>query len=304
MLRSVTRSYRPMKALYKVIALSIAAVVAAMSCTRSAPPPSPLPSGLSIFKLLTRARPHASAVTIVIMENRNYDSVIGNMSQAPYINKTLVPASALLTNSHAIGHPSEPNYLELFSGDNQGLTDDSCPHTYDKPNLGSELIAARKSFVGYSESMPSNGFEGCRQDGYARKHNPWVNFTNVPASSNLVYAGFPASPPTVAIIVPNLCNDMHDCSARTGDDWLKANLPPILRWNDAHDGLFILTWDEADPDLDSNHIPTLLIGPTVKPGAYAQKVTHFDVLRTIEDIFKLQCTAGACGATDIAGLWR
>ena len=171
----------------------------------------------------TRA-PHASSVVVVIMEIRDYSLVIGN-KQAPYINGTLVPEAALMTNSHAIGHPSEPNYLAFFSGSTQGVTDDSCPHSFSTPNVGAELLSANKTFAGYSESMPSNGYTGCTSGEYARKHNPWVNFTNVPASSNLVYKGFSATPPTLAIVVPNLCHDMHDCTTKIGDNWLKANLP-------------------------------------------------------------------------------
>jgi hypothetical protein len=239
----------------------------------------------------------------VIMENRDYKSIIGNAG-APYINGTLVPVSALLTNSHAIGHPSQPNYLEIFSGSNQGITDDSCPHTFHAVNLASELLAAHKSFAGYSESMPSNGYMGCSTNLYARKHNPWVDFTNVPASSNLVYAGWPAAPPVMAYVVPNLCHDMHDCTTKTGDTWLKTHLPQIMSWNAAHDGLLILTWDEAAPDTGSNPIATLLIGPTILPGKYNQHATHYDVLRTIEDIFGIACTAGACSATDLTGMWK
>ncbi|MBV8116573.1 MAG: acid phosphatase, partial [Candidatus Eremiobacteraeota bacterium] len=226
-------------------------------------------------------------------------------AQAPYINNVLVPQAALMTNSHAIGHPSEPNYLALFSGSTQDITDDSCPHTFSTANAGEELIASGKTFVGYSESMPHNGYTGCSSGEYARKHNPWVNFTNVPASSNLVYAGFPASPPTLAIVVPNLCNDMHDCSTRTGDNWLKKNLPPILSYNKANGGLLILTWDEAAPDNNGkNQIATLLVGPTVKPGSYKQFVNHYSVLHTIETIAGVACTANACNAAVLQKMWR
>jgi hypothetical protein len=126
----------------------------------------------------------------------------------------------------------------------------------------------------------------------------------VPSSSNLVYTGFPASPPTLAIVVPNLCNDMHDCTTRTGDNWLKKNLPPILAYNKTNGGLLVLTWDEADPDANGkNQIATLLIGPTVKPGSYNQVITHYSVLRTIETIAGVACTANACTASDIKKVW-
>ncbi len=251
------------------------------------------------------AAPHAGTVTVIIMENRDYAGIIGNTA-APYINKSLVPEAALMTNSHAIGHPSQPNYLALFSGSTQGVTDDSCPHSFSVANLGSEALAAGKSFAGYSESMLIDGFTGCSSPNglYARKHNPWVNFTNVPAASNLVYKKFPKSPKNVEFIVPNLCHDMHNCTTQVGDKWLEKHLPPILKWDAANDGLLILTWDEAEPDNGGNPIATLLIGPTVTPGQYNQQITHYDVLRTIEDIFGLTCTANACSANDLTGMWK
>lgn len=247
---------------------------------------------------------HASTVIVIIMENRDSVSVIGD-KDAPFINDTLVPQSALMTGSHAVAHPSEPNYLALFSGSTQGVVDDSCPHSFSVPNLGAEIIAAGKTFAGYSESMPSDGFAGCRTSLYARKHNPWVNFTDVPASSNLVWHGLPDKQPAVSFIVPNMCDDMHDCSTKTGDDWLKANLPAILKYDAAHDGLAILTWDEAEPDTSGkNTIPTLLVGPMIVPGKYTQKIDHYAVLHTIEEIAGVACTASACGAPVLTSIWR
>jgi phosphatidylinositol-3-phosphatase len=297
-----------MQQLFAVLTTAFAGVLLAGCAGGTAGPPSQFASSshsslMADFIPRGHASPHAAVVTVVVMENREYSGIIGS-PQAPYINKTLVPQSALMTNSHAIGHPSEPNYLALFSGSTQGVTDDSCPHSFSTANLGSELIAAGKTFAGYSESMPSDGYTGCSSGLYARKHNPWVNFTNVPASSNLVYHGFPQPPPTALFIVPNLCHDMHDCSTKTGDTWLKKHLPPIIKWDAANDGLLILTWDEAAPDPGSNPIATLLVGPTVTPGQYGQDVTHYDVLRTIEDIYGLACTANACSATDLTGMWK
>ncbi len=250
------------------------------------------------------SRPHAGNVVVVIMENRDYSLIIGS-PQAPYINGTLVPEAALMTNSHAVTHPSLPNYLALFSGSTQGVIDDSCPHTFSSTNVGAALLAAGKSFAGYSESMPGSGSTACFSGKYARKHNPWVDFSGVPASSNLVYDGFPASPPQLAIIAPNLCNDMHDCSTRTGDNWLRAHLPAVLEYNATHDGLLILTWDEADPDRSgTNHVATLLIGPAVVPGSYSQAVTHYSVLHTIEEALGAACTARACRTPVIQGVWK
>jgi len=265
-------------------------------------PSTTQPAGAAVR--VPNSSPHASSVVVVIMENRDYGLVIGN-SAAPYINGTLVPMAALMTDSHAIGHPSQPNYLGFFSGSTQGISDDSCPHTFKTANIASEMLTAGLTFDGYSQSMPSNGYTGCSTSLYARKHNPWVNFTNVPASSNLVYNKFPKKPPMLAIVVPNLCNDMHDCSTQTGDAYLKKALPPILKYNAKHNGLLVLTWDEADPDNNgSNQVATLLIGPMIVPGQYGQNVNHYSVLATLESIFGVACTANACSASVLSGMWQ
>jgi phosphatidylinositol-3-phosphatase len=249
--------------------------------------------------------PRAAHVTVVVMENRAYGGIVGNPG-APYFNGRLRPQGALLENSHAVAHPSEPNYLALFSGSTQGLTGDTCPVTYASANLASNLARAGKTFALYAESLPTDGYRGCWSGSYARKHDPAADFTSVPASENRVYRGLPATVPDVMWIVPNVCHDMHDCSTAAGDAWLAENLPPLIAWNARHDGLLVLTWDEAEPDEDgTNRIPTLLVGPMVRPGARsAQRVDHYSVLRTIERIFSLECIARECGATPIEGVWR
>jgi len=239
------------------------------------------------------------------MENKDYDLVVGS-PQAPYLNKRLIPQGALLQNSHAIGHPSEPNYLALFSGSTQGIKGDRCPVYFTTTNVASELIAASKTFAGYSESMPRNGYKGCYQGLYDRNHNPWVEFRNVPPSDNLVYRGFPADVASFVWITPNLCHDTHNCRVKVGDEWLSQNLPSIISWDQNHDGLLILTWDEASPDNSGkNHIPTVLVGPMIRPGVTsAQNVNHYSVLRTIEKILSVPCIDHDCKAPLITGIWQ
>ena len=61
-----------------------------------------------------------SHIFLILLENVGYDAVIGNTTDAPYINNILRPQGTLYTNSHAVAHPSLPNYLALFSGSTQG----------------------------------------------------------------------------------------------------------------------------------------------------------------------------------------
>jgi acid phosphatase len=246
-------------------------------------------------------------VQLVIFENESYDDVIGS-SQAPYITG-LSQKWANMTQSFAITHPSEPNYLALFSGSTQGVTSDECPVSFSVPNLGSELIKAGISFTGFAESMPSAGYEGCQADPdklpsgylYMRKHVPWADFTNVPASDSKVYHRALAKPPSRFVwITPNMCNDMHDCPISTGDTWASKNLPKLIAWDEANDGVLILTFDENDGS-PGNQIPTILIG-NVNPGQYSQTVNHYSVLRTIEDIFGVKHVGASGSATPIQGV--
>jgi hypothetical protein len=265
-------------------------------------------SALLLSSMLAQSSslPHVSHVTVIVMENRNYASIVGN-AQAPYVNGTLIAQGALLRNSHAVSHPSEPNYLALFSGSTHGISSDACPLRFSSPNLASELAAAGQTFIGWSESMPRDGFTGCYADNvYARKHAPWVNFTNVSPGQNLVYRGLPAATmPSVSFVDPNLCDDMHDCSTRRGDRWLSQSLPAIIAWDASNDGLLIVTWDEADPDNGNNRIATVLVGPMVRAGTKSgQYVDHYGVLRTIEEFFGLPWIDKECAAAPISGIWQ
>ncbi|HEV2376094.1 MAG TPA: alkaline phosphatase family protein, partial [Streptosporangiaceae bacterium] len=73
------------------------------------------------------AVPRFDHLVVVVMENKNYSDIIGRPDEAPYIN-SLATGGALFSNSFAVTHPSQPNYLALFSGSTQGVTSDDCPH--------------------------------------------------------------------------------------------------------------------------------------------------------------------------------
>ncbi|MGA9173593.1 MAG: alkaline phosphatase family protein [Thermoactinomyces sp.] len=248
--------------------------------------------------------PRPNHVVIVVEENHSYNEIIGNPS-APYIN-SLAKQGANFTASFGVEHPSEPNYLDLFSGSNQGVTDDSCPHTFSTANLGSNLLTAGFTFGGYSEDMPSVGYTGCNYNKYYRKHNPWVNFTNIPSSANMPFTSFPSNfndLPTISFVIPNQNNDMHDGSISQADTWLKQHLDSYVQWAKTNNSLLIVTWDEDD-NTQNNQIPTIFIGPMVKPGNYSEKINHFNVLRTLEDMYGLSYVGKSSTATPITDIWQ
>jgi hypothetical protein len=248
--------------------------------------------------------PRPDHVVVVVMENHSYNKIIGS-SSAPYINNTLKAGGATFTQSFAVTHPSQPNYLALFSGSTQGITDDSCPHTFSAENLGHQLVAAGDTFKGYSESLPSVGYTGCHSGSYYRKHNPWVNFSTVPSSANVPLTQWPTdftTLPAVAFVVPNICNDMHDCSVSTGDTWLKNHINTYAQWAKTHNSTLVLTFDEDDSS-QSNQVPTIFYGQHVKTGSFSEHITHYTVLRTIQDGYGLACVANSCGVSAITDIW-
>jgi len=252
--------------------------------------------------------PRPDHIVLVMEENHSFSEIIGS-SSAPYIN-SLAQQGALFTNSHGVTHPSEPNYLALFSGSTQGITDDSCPHTFSGPDLGGELISAGLSFGGYSESMPSVGFTGCfaprSTQLYARKHNPWVNFTDVPSSHNQPLTNFPTdftTLPTLSIVVPNQQDDMHSGSIQQADTWLKSHIDSYVQWAKTHNSLLIVTWDEDDSS-SNNQIPTIFVGPMVKAGQYSESINHYNILRTLEAIYGLPFANNSANVATITDIWQ
>ena len=265
--------------------------------------------------------PTPDHVVIVIEENHAYSEVIGTAS-APYIN-SLASGGALMTASYAITHPSQPNYLAFYSGSTQGVTTDSVyPHSlFTAPNLAAKLLSAGLTFGGYSETMPSVGYDGASfgtaPATYQRKHNPWVNWQDstlplpankVPPSVNMPYTGyFPPSAnyvllPRLSFVIPNQLNDMHDGTVAQGNAWLQSNLAAYALWCQTHNSLLIVTWDEDDSSA-GNRVATIFYGPMVQPGQYAETVNHYRVLRTLEDMFGLGHDAGTVGLAPITDIW-
>ncbi len=271
------------------------------------------------------AAPHRyDRVVIVVEENRTAGQVVGDLVNAPYIT-SLANGGVSLASMFAIEHPSQPNYLQLFSGSNQGVVDDNLPpdfsitptasFPYRTANLGAELIAAGFTFAGFSEQIEAAGANdwadydphSATDPGikYRRKHNPWANWVAkiLPLPSNQLtggvnrsFAQFPTNfsqLPTVSFVVPNQDHDMHDGSRKQGDDWLAANLNAYAVWARTNNSLLVITWDEDDYNED-NQIPTVFHGAHLRNGTVAAgHWTLHNLLRTIEDMYGIATHAGA-----------
>lgn len=256
--------------------------------------------------------PKPDHIVIVIEENHSFAQIIDSPA-APYLN-ALARKGALLTNSYGVTHPSQPNYIALFSGTTDGVTRNNCPTSLTAANLRSTLALVDRTFVGYAEDLPTTGAVDCVVGAYARKHNPWVNWQSspintVPAGDNRPFSDFPSDfnrLPTVSFVIPNQLNDMHDGKdpdrIQRADQWLQTHLDRYVEWAQTHNSLLIITWDEDNGKSD-NHIPTILVGPMVRPGRYGEPLDHYGLLRTITDMYGAKPIGLSRQALPLSTIW-
>lgn len=167
-------------------------------------------------------------------------------------------------------------------------------------------------------------------DQYAGRHNPFVYFHSIiddQASCDANVVGTDALANDLAseattrnytFITPDLCHDGHDanCADPTQkgglegiDEFLQATVPGILASPAyQHDGLLIITFDEADADSSAccntppspnaanpggsgpggGRVGALLISPEVAPGKEnPTPYNHYALLCSIENLFGL-----------------
>jgi hypothetical protein len=261
------------------------------------------------------AVPALSHIYVIVMENHEYGSIIGN-SKAPYLN-SLAARYGLATNYTAVAHPSEPNYLALFSGSTQGVTDDGSYNLGGK-NLVDQLEAHRRTWAVFAQNVPLGCYKGGSSAGgpdgagwYARKHNPAISFTDISANATRCarisnFSHFDPAKANFELIIPNMCNDMHDCSVATGDAFLKKLVPRIQANMAKEPGVLFITWDEGSSSVGGGgRVATLVIGPGVRPGyRSAVRHDHYSLLRTIENAWGLGCLHRSCTANDLREFFR
>jgi phosphatidylinositol-3-phosphatase len=241
-------------------------------------------------------------VVWIVMENKSYSQVIGS-SSAPYENG-LANQCGLATNYFAITHPSLPNYIAMTSGSPQGITDDNAPssHPLSVASIFSQLPGGGSGSL--EESMPSNcALSSSGQ--YAVKHNPQTYYTNVRTDcgvTNVPLGTTSNISRRFTFLTPNMCDDTHDCSIATGDNWLKGFIPKLtssLEYQSGSTAIF-LTWDEDD-FTTVNQIPLIVISPSTAAGTKSgTKFNHYSLLRTTEEMLGLNSFLG--GASSAASM--
>jgi hypothetical protein len=251
---------------------------------------------------------------VVVFENEESSMVLGS-TDAPTFTR-LAHRYALLANYYAVSHPSLPNYLALVSGSTHGIDTDCDTCTVPGPSLADTIEASGRTWKTYAEGLPRRGYTGGDHGLYAKKHNPFVYFQDVLARPSRLahvvsyerFAGDVAHSrlPSFSLVVPNLCHDAHSCPLATGDTWLRQNIVPILGSKALRGSVVFVVFDEGTSSLGGGgHVLAMALGPLVRRGAVdEQALTHYSLLRTIEDAWRLPRLGLSGHATPITGIWR
>jgi phosphatidylinositol-3-phosphatase len=258
--------------------------------------------------------PKLRHVVVVVFENHPYDQIAGNRSAPTFAS--LAARGALLTRYEAVTHPSLPNYLALVSGSTQGITDDCTSCSVGAPSIADTLEAGGKTWKAYAEGIPRPGFAGGEAGRYAKKHVPFLYFRSIASSParRARVVGFDAFEadlaasrlPAFALVVPDLCHDMHDCSVATGDRWLAGILTKLRKALGAQGVLFVV-FDEDDYSgaTGGGRVAAYALGAKVRPGFRDMERTgHYGLLRTIEDALGLPPLGASAKATPIRAIWQ
>jgi hypothetical protein len=253
-------------------------------------------------------------VVVVVLENKEASQIAASRD-APQFNR-YGRRYARITRYFGVTHPSLPNYLALVSGSTHGIRSDCTSCSVDAANLADSIEAAGKTWKTYAEGLPTPGWQGAFSGRYAKKHNPFLYFRDVASDARRRARVVPLTQlgrdlrdrrlPDFSLVVPDLCHDMHDCSVSAGDAWLGRFLRSLLASPELRGSVVFVVFDEGTSGLGGGgQTAALALGPAVKPHSRTTRATsHYGLLRTIEDAWKLPRLARSGAASPIAGIWR
>jgi hypothetical protein len=248
-------------------------------------------------------------VVWIWFENHSYNQIIGS-SSAPFFNE-LAAKCGLATSYRGITHPSLPNYIAATAGSTKGVTNNNPPSYWQIS--GSSIYSQNSSWWQAMES----GISPCRLTSsglYAVKHNPAAYYTEIrSACQTQAHSPVPAGQavydaltgartlPRFTFYVPDLCRSMHDCSIRTGDDWLRTHagwFPGSAEYQAGKIALFV-GFDEDDGS-SGNRVVTLVVSPYTIPGQrIGTSFNHYSLLKVTEQLLGYPCLRNACSASSM-----
>jgi phosphatidylinositol-3-phosphatase len=235
---------------------------------------------------LPRARPHVTKLLAFVVENH---SLLQMRRGMPWLNH-LARRYGYTTRYRALAHPSLPNYLGITGGDTFGVTDDAPPsaHPIRRASVFGRALRAGRTAATYAEGMTSR----CQQvdrGRYVVRHNPWTYFraehrlcrrhdVRLRRLRGDVEAG---DLPRVGLVVPDVCNDAHDCSLARADAWLRRQIGMVLGGPDFSSGhLAVVVTADEDDRRHGNRVLTVVVHPRLHHDVVRRGLTHYALSRS------------------------
>lgn len=288
---------RHTRAVRALLGLTIAGVALAgcseSATTASTTTPSATTSSASATTTTattTRSSAPVTKLLVVVVENH---SLAQMRDQMPY-TYALARQYGYATDYRAITHPSLPNYLAMVSGGTQGVTDDDPParHRLDAPTVFGRALAAGQTAGTYADAMP-RPCATANAGRYAVRHNPWAYFVSERADCARHDLPLDALPgairagalPNAGMLVPDVCNDAHDCSLATADRWFRTWMGRIEAGPDWRSGRLavVLTADEDDKH-SGNTVLTVVAHPSLHGKVVATRLDHYSLARLYAEV--------------------
>jgi hypothetical protein len=250
---------------------------------------------------------HFDHVVIVVLENQGVREALADANIA-----ALAKRGAWFPNYRALAHPSLPNYLAMVGGSTFGVEADYMSTPIRSPSIADRLEKKGLTWKSYAEDYPGHCYlarfagkvrltpKASPTALYAKQHVPLLQFASVQNDPGRCARVVNAREfmrdaragrlPNYSFYSPNMINDGHDTSLETSSAWLRNFVQSLQGTLAMHQRtLLVVVWDEGGgDDTRHNQVLAILLGDVVTPGRYDARLTHYSLLRTIEDNFGLE----------------
>ncbi|MFM6848677.1 MAG: alkaline phosphatase family protein [Terrabacter sp.] len=283
----------------KVLGLLVAAAAALLSACAAVEPSAP-----ATFATVQPAK--VTKLLVFVVENHSLDQM---RSAMPY-TAALGAEFAVATSYRAVTHPSLPNYLAMTGGSTFGVTDDGPPasHSTDQPSVFGQALSLGRTAKVYAEGMA----DSCATENtgrYAVKHNPWAYYLSERSScarydvpiGELADDAAGGRIPNAGMVIPDLCNDAHDCDLSVADRWLRSRLEAVMSgpdWRAGHLAI-VVTADEDDHQQD-NLVLTAVAHPSMHGAVVTTPLTHYSLARLYSEVLGAHPLGEAAAAPSMA----
>jgi len=299
-----------------------------------APAPAPAPSASAT------ARPPSKIkhVIVIAMENHDAEEIYQDTDNAPYIHSLLAEYAHTenFDDELPLEIPSEGHYVWMEAGTHHFsdalFDDDSPPSSSVSTGSTKHLVTQIKnatsgvSWMSYQEGLnEETGACPIQRSGfYVPKHDPFLFFRDIsgdpPAKDNAycashhkpysaLQADLAGELASYVFITPDECHDMHSETGcpeenpiRTGDRWLKAELPRLIAYAEKHAAVIFITFDEGG---STSKLPFIAVGSMVKPHyTGTERYDHSSQLKSVELILGLPPLSTVASANDLSDLFK